>query len=223
MDGPSQAELRHQRLLAEQYAVEIAVFADALSRYIDLIDSCGPMTPRALLLALDVMLPELYAASRKLPTLDAWFDYEDGDDAASASEAEFVNELPDIEPPDDVEAIDRYFRLGRKLGMADSYSEVFDPYRKLSSSAEWSRTEEPTTASLADDLSRLYDLGAWLPLFRAGSTAAVAAAAWQWRFGFDDSFLGEAITGAMRAVWSLLYVHEDLWHDHEDYWQPLPE
>lgn len=79
-------------------------------------------------------------------------------------------------------------RISEKLGDADYYRLIFDPYQ----------ADPPVTASLADDVADIYrDLRGGFALLEPGGMRD--GAVWEWRFGFDSHW-GRHAAHALYAV-----------------------
>jgi len=87
--------------------------------------------------------------------------------------------------------------LREKLGDADLYLEIFDPYGRT--------VESPVIGSLSDDIEDIYaELVSGLQCWEAGNQGG---ALWSWKFGFRWHW-GEHVTGALRALHSRAFRHD---------------
>jgi hypothetical protein len=149
-------------------------FRDAAERFCALVESMDELSRHEFLARLNLALPELYVAALHLPDR-----FVDGPD-----------------PPEGIshkEAWDVFERVQSKLGDADSYRAVYDP---------WDQTEEAIAFSLADDVSGVYgDLKAVLADDRRED------AAWDWRFAFAHHW-GHHASNALNATHWLLHSPE---------------
>ena len=150
---------------------ELEQFWGTAERYCALVESLEELSRHEFLARLNLALPELYLAALRLPTR-----FEDDED-----------------PPEgisDEESWNLFQRVQSKLGDADSYVVIFDP---------WDKAEEPAVASLADDVANIYrDLKAVLADERAERSA------WDWRFAFTNHW-GHHATNALNATHWLLH------------------
>jgi hypothetical protein len=149
--------------------VEADAFELLARRYCAWVESSDELDRDRFLEELERHLAALYLAAIDLPTGDA-----DGPDAPPS----MTNE--------EWQALSR--RISEKLGDADYYRLIFDPYQ----------ADPPVTASLADDVADIYrDLRGGFALLEAGGTRD--GAVWEWRFGFDSHW-GRHAAHALYAV-----------------------
>jgi hypothetical protein len=146
-------------------------FHSAAKRFCALVDSVDELSRREFLVRLNLALPELYAAAVRLPD-------------------RFVDES---DPPDGIpheEWRSLFERARSKLGDADSYRAVYDP---------WDQIEAAIAFSLADDVSDIYrDLQTVLADDRGEDGA------WDWRFAFANHW-GHHATNALSATHWLVH------------------
>jgi hypothetical protein len=136
--------------------VDAAEFELIARRYCTWVESSDELDRDRFLRELERHLAALYLAAIDLPPGDA-----DGPDA------------PPSMTHDEGHALSR--RLSEKLGDADYYRLIFDPYR----------ADPEVTASLAEDVVDIYrDLRDGFGLLEAGGSHE--GAVWEWRFGFDS-------------------------------------
>jgi hypothetical protein len=159
-------------------AVAAEKFHRLAVRYCRLVDSHRTRPIRSLLLALQRLIPDLYACGLRLPMSTAGQEPE----PRRMTHEEWW----------------RLFRsLGSRLGHRDHYREVFDAYDR--------KDREVLTGSLADDLADIHrDLTNGLRSWRSGDRRR---AVWEWRFGVDYHW-GEHATSAMRALYWLRQNHD---------------
>lgn len=153
---------------------EVEQFRSAAERYCALVESMDELSRYEFLARINLALPELYAAAVRLP--DRFVDGPDPPDALSHKEA-----------------WDTFERVQSKLGDADAYRAVFDP---------WDQTEEAIAISLAGDVSSVYrDLKDVLADDRGEHGA------WDWREAFTTHW-GRHATNALSAMHWLLHERE---------------
>jgi Domain of unknown function (DUF5063) len=124
------------------------------------------------------LLPELYHAALKLPTVKP---------------PGYVDE--DEDEPDDERWWAAQDDLREVLGDADHYSDVFDPIQPEARASTW---------SLADDLADIYrDLREGLDLAEKEGSVSPARVIWAWRFDWEHHW-GRHALGALRALYARL-------------------
>jgi len=149
-------------------------FVEATRKYLATVDDLTSQTRCDFLATCARLLPRLYELGQALPEVDP---------------GEFSVDLPHIES--------RMAVIGKLLGDADEYAQVFDPIadRKF------------LMAYLSDDLSDIYsDLAGPLRLYDNGPEAVQAEAIWHWRFNITGH-CGDHIVSALRPIHRLLYDH----------------
>lgn len=220
--SPTERELQHWTAMVERYGPAIDACAESFRRFVSLIDQVKALETIDFLKQLDVLLIELYLATRRLPEVDDWYPEDDDDEDERADDADFVDWSVVRERRTDM---NRYYSrvqpiLSRKFAAVDAYWEVFDPYGHLATSRITVGQDERLIALLSDDLGDIYEESRWLDGYESGDVARIQESAWQWRES-TDRHTGEHFTGAMRAVRALIYDHEELWCDHDTYWETL--
>jgi hypothetical protein len=160
----------------------ITTFRVLAERYCAFIESSESLGRGEFVWQLAEHLVGLYAAGMRLP-------FPDGDDDFDAPESMTSEEYQEL-----------FQRLGRKLGDADFYSVMFDPYESGST---------PVTGSLADDAADIYrDLLSGLNVIAV--EGGLGNAVWEWRFGFDNHW-GKHAAEALYALHSLTHPGSVKW------------
>jgi hypothetical protein len=204
--------LRHRQEIAGRYADALNGFAALCLQFCKVIDERDEVDTYDFLERLDHFLPLVYAASRLLPLPWEWF-VPDEDGA-------YVNAEPEAVDEDNVERLALETELAReleeRLGELNYYTMVFDPYAHRAVSSP-DAVPPPLQVSLGADIAAIDAvLRTDLDKFRLNTIGTTFEAAWNWRFELDGG-LGNHITNAIRAVWSLVNDHaEDLWEDTSD-------
>jgi hypothetical protein len=179
----------------------LSAFGELAGEFCRLIEGHRGQAPGAFLGAVQLLLPQLYAAGLALPDLRVLFPSES--DVAEAAEhaAPDAGEVePDPDRGDDEDWSALFTSLGTLLGERNHYREVFDPFEP--------ETEAEVMGSLADDLADIYrDLRAGLRKWQRGESGE---ALWEWRFGFQTHW-GEHLTGALRAIHVLASTYDLGW------------
>ena len=126
-----------------------------------------------------LLLPRLASTVAGLPTIDQGNLYE------SDAHAKYWKPL--------------YEDLKARLGEYAAYWEVFDPQHP--------EDDDPVRGSLADDLADIFcDLKKGLTAWSRAGAATRRDIVFTWRLNFEIHW-GEHLTGAFRAIHSLLYDH----------------
>lgn len=173
----------------------IAAFARLAEEFCALVDGREALGRDGLLRAVHIRLAPLYAAALALPGVEAMDDgleESDGDEDQEDVDVAALLEGSGKDRLGNEQWMALYRSLDALIGEGGLYAEVFDPWAQP--------PEEPVTGSLADDVADIYrDLADGLTKWRRGE---VAAAWWEWRFGFTIHW-GEHAVSALRALHAL--------------------
>jgi uncharacterized phage infection (PIP) family protein YhgE len=169
--------------IADDYTEMAERFGSIAKKYCDIIDSSSKLEKPELLTRIYEVLPALIDAAVHLPdagTLVGDADDEENEDPADAHQKLFG----------EADARHKLYRLlHEKLGDSDSYRLVFNA----------AKDKEAISASLADDISDIYqDLRGGLVLMEK-NPASPQDALWEWRFGFDSHW-GHHATSALKTI-----------------------
>lgn len=160
----------------------VTTFRVLAERYCAFIESFDSLKRGEFVWQLAEHLVDLYAAGMRLPS-------QYGDDGFEAPASMTNAEWQEL-----------FWRLRRKLGDADLYSVMFDPYESGAT---------PIAGSLADDAADIYrDLRRGLAVIAVDG--GLDNAVWEWQFGFDNHW-GEHATAALYALHSLTHPGSVMW------------
>lgn len=203
--------LRHRQEIAGRYADALAGFAALCEQFCKVIDDRDEVDTYDFLERLDHFLPLVYAASRLLPLPWEWYLPDEDGGYGESERGEDVNMDSTVEAERQLT-----LELEERLGELNWYTMVFDPYAHLAVSSP-EAVPPPIRASLGADIAAIEaPLRSNLQRYRLNTLGATFEAAWDWRSELDGR-LGNHITNAIRAVWSLVNDHdEDLWEDTSD-------
>ncbi len=161
--------------------VSVVEFREVASEYCALVERRSKVSAVGLLQEVYLLLPKLALSGAKLPTSDR------GDLFENDAHEKYWKKI--------------YSRLGKKLADYNWYREVFDPQGK--------DKDEPVAAHLSDDLSDIYcELKGGLDVWDEADAAMRRDIVYTWRLMYEIHW-GEHVTGAFRAIHSLLYDHID--------------
>jgi hypothetical protein len=166
------------------YSRSVIEFTAAANEFCKYAEHAGEMKGSELLKIMQRLLPYLYLNASLLPDLEPFF--EDGNE-------KFVTES-------DWFMVHDKFR--GKFGSADDYPEVFDE--------KFNYSEGPVVSSLSENLADIYqDLKDFLLLYQTGTQEVMNDAVWECKQNFE-TFWGQKLTNALRAIHKFIYSGEEI-------------
>ena len=161
--------------------VSVVEFREVACEYCALLERRSKVSAVGLLQEVYLLLPKLALAGAMLPTIDR---------------SEFLKNDAHEKYRQRV-----YLSLGKKLDDYNWYREVFDP--------QGVDKDEPVHGHLSDDLSDIYcGLKGGLDAWDKADASTRRDIVFTWRLNYEIHW-GEHVTGAFRAIHSLLYDHID--------------
>jgi len=172
------------------YSRNVVEFVAVANEFCKYSEHASDLKGDELLKIFQRILPLMYLKASLLPQFDPFF--EEGNE-------KFVTE------PDWLR-IHGTFR--EKFGTADDYLEVFDDKMKES--------EGPVASSISENMADIYqDLKDFLLLYQTGTREVMNDAVWECRLNFE-TFWGQKLVNAMRAIHKFIYSGEEIGKIEED-------
>jgi hypothetical protein len=172
------------------YSRNVIEFVAVANEFCKYADHASQLKGDELLRILQRILPLMYIKASLLPGLNPCF--EDGNEKfVTESDWEIIHET-----------------LKRKFGTADDYPEVFDD--------KTVETEGLVISSISENMADIYqDIKDFLLLYQTGTTEVMNDALWECRMNFE-SFWGQKLVNAMRAIHKFIYSGEEIGIVDED-------
>ena len=172
------------------YSRHIVEFVTVANEFCKYAEHASEIKGEELLKILQRLLPLLYLKVSFLPEFTPYFE--------DANE-KFVTETAWT-------VIHDTFK--KKFGSADEYLEVFEE--------RMNESDVPVVASLAENMADIYqDLKDFLLLYQTGTVEVMNDAVWECRMNFE-SFWGQKLVNAMRAIHKFIYSGEVIGKVEED-------
>jgi hypothetical protein len=166
------------------YSRNVIDFVAVANEFCKYAEHASELKGDELLKILQRILPLMYLKASLLPSLNPYF--EEGNE-------KFVTES-------DWSGIDEI--LKEKFGTANDYLEVFDD--------KISETDGPVLSSLSENMADIYqDIKDFLLLYQTGTEEVMNDAVWECRMNFE-SFWGQKLVNAMRAIHKFIYSGEEI-------------
>lgn len=172
------------------YSRNVVEFVAVANEFCKYSEHASELKGDELLKIFQRILPLMYLKASLLPQFEPFF--EEGNE-------KFVNESDWIRVHDT-------FR--EKFGTADDYLEVFDDKIKES--------EGPVISSISENMADIYqDMKDFLLLYQTGTSEVMNDAVWECRLNFE-TFWGQKLVNAMRAIHKFIYSGEEIGKIEED-------
>ncbi len=166
------------------YSHNVIEFVAVANEFCKYAEHASRLKGDELLRILQRILPLLYIKASLLPQLNPYF--EDGNE-------KFVTESDWMIVHD---------TLRKKFGTADDYLEVFDD--------KTNDTDGPVLSTISENMSDIYqDIKDFLLLYQTGTAEVMNDAIWECRLNFE-SFWGQKLVNAMRAIHKFIYSGEEI-------------
>lgn len=166
------------------YSHNVIEFVAVANEFCKYAEHASRLQGDELLRILQRILPLLYIKASLLPQLNPYF--EDGNE-------KFVTESDWMIVHD---------TLRKKFGTADDYLEVFDD--------KTNDTDGPVLSTISENMSDIYqDIKDFLLLYQTGTAEVMNDAIWECRLNFE-SFWGQKLVNAMRAIHKFIYSGEEI-------------
>ncbi len=172
------------------YSRNVVEFVAVANEFCKYSEHASELKGDELLKIFQRILPLMYLKASLLPQFDPFF--EEGNE-------KFVTESDWIRVHDT-------FR--EKFGTADDYLEVFDDKMKES--------EGPVISSISENMADIYqDMKDFLLLYQTGTNEVMNDAVWECRLNFE-TFWGQKLVNAMRAIHKFIYSGEEIGKIEDD-------
>jgi hypothetical protein len=172
------------------YSRNVVEFVAVANEFCKYSEHASELKGDELLKIFQRILPLMYLKASLLPQFDPYF--EEGNE-------KFVTESDWIRVHDT-------FR--EKFGTADDYLEVFDDKMKES--------EGPVISSISENMADIYqDMKDFLLLYQTGTNEVMNDAVWECRLNFE-TFWGQKLVNAMRAIHKFIYSGEEIGKIEDD-------
>jgi len=172
------------------YSRNVIEFVAVANEFCKYAEHASELKGDELLKILQRILPLMYLKASLLPQMNPYF--EEGNE-------KFVTE-PDW--------IIIHESLREKFGTANDYLEVFDD--------KINETEGPVLSCISENMADIYqDLKDFLLLYQTGTVEVMNDAVWECRMNFE-SFWGQKLVNAMRAIHKFIYSGEVIGKVEED-------
>lgn len=172
------------------YSRNVVEFVAVANEFCKYSEHASELKGDELLKIFQRILPLMYLKASLLPQFEPFF--EEGNE-------KFVTESDWIRVHDT-------FR--EKFGTADDYLEVFDDKMKES--------EGPVISSISENMADIYqDMKDFLLLYQTGTNEVMNDAVWECRLNFE-TFWGQKLVNAMRAIHKFIYSGEEIGKIEED-------
>jgi len=166
------------------YSKNVIEFATVANEYCLFLEKMNSYSKKEFLVRIQKILPLLYLKTSLIPEVE---------EENTETPEKFLTE------------VDYNFllnKLNEKIGILDSYLEVFDPGMQFS--------ETPIEASISENLCDIYqDLKDFIFSFRMGTIEIMTDALWECKKNFEE-FWGQKLVNCLRAIHLLLYSDNDL-------------
>jgi Domain of unknown function (DUF5063) len=166
------------------YSRNVIEFVAVANEFCKYAEHASQLKGDDLLRILQRILPLMYIKASLLPELNPYFE-EGNEKFVTEADWIVINEA-----------------LKKKIGTADDYLEVFDEKSR--------ETEGPVVSSISENMADIYqDIKDFLLLYQTGTAEVMNDAIWECRMNFE-SFWGQKLVNAMRAIHKFIYSGEEI-------------